>query len=277
MQGLLGGKLVLVGAGKMGGAMLEGWLAGGLPANNVLVQDPAPPPEISALLTKHGIERTDALSAAHFETPPAVLLMAVKPQVMDDVFPAVAPFAGPETVTLSIAAGKTIASFEKHLAAERAVVRTIPNTPAAVGRGITACVANKHATTSHRDVCTELLKAIGEVGWVEDEALIDVATAVSGSGPAYVFLLAECLARAGVAQGLDPALAARLAEATVSGAGELMRQSDLSPATLRENVTSPNGTTYAALQVLMAESDGLGQLMDRAVEAATRRSEELAG
>jgi len=121
------------------------------------------------------------------------------------------------------------------------------------------------------------MKTIGEVGWVDDEAQIDAATAVSGSGPAYVFLLAECLARAGIAQGLEPELAARLAEATVAGAGELMRQSDLPPATLRENVTSPNGTTYAALQVLMAESDGLDQLMNRAVEAATRRSEELAG
>ncbi len=273
----LDGKLVLVGAGKMGGAMLEGWLASGLEPVDVIVQDPAPPPEIAGLLDKHGVMRVEQLSDAQLDAPPAVILTAVKPQIMDDVFPAVAPLAGPETVTLSIAAGKTIASFEKHLAPERAVVRTIPNTPAAVGRGITVCVGNAHATAKHRHVCTQLLSAIGEVGWVDDESLIDVATAVSGSGPAYVFLLAECLAKAGIAQGLDATLAARLAEATVAGSGELMRQSDLPPATLRENVTSPNGTTYAALQVLMADADGLGQLMERAVDAATKRSRELAG
>lgn len=276
MQGL-DGKLVLVGAGKMGGAMLEGWLAGGLKASDVVVQDPAPPPEIAALLEKHSITRNETLNADDFDRPPAVILMAVKPQIMDDIFPSVAPLAGPDTVTLSIAAGKTIESFERQLAPERAVVRTIPNTPAAVGRGITACVGNAHATAKHRDVCTALLSAIGEVGWVDDESLIDVATAVSGSGPAYVFLLAECLAKAGAAAGLDKALAARLAEATVAGAGELMRQSDLPPATLRENVTSPNGTTYAALQVLMADADGMGPLMQRAVDAATKRSRELAG
>jgi len=152
MQGLLGGKLVLVGAGKMGGAMLEGWLAGGLPASDVIVQDPGPPPEITAILDKHGINRVQSLSTVTFEQPPAVILMAVKPQVMDDVFATVAPLAGPETVTLSIAAGKTIASFEKYLAPGRAVVRTIPNTPAAVGRGITACVANAHVTPEHREV-----------------------------------------------------------------------------------------------------------------------------
>ena len=273
----LNGKLVLVGAGKMGGAMLAGWLAGGLRAEDVIIQDPAPPAEITDLLAKHGITQVTELAAAALDAPPAVILMAVKPQIMDDVFPAVAPLAGPDTVTLSIAAGKTIASFEKHLAPGRAVVRTIPNTPAAVGRGITVCVGNDHATSAHRDVCTQLLTAIGEVGWVENEDLIDVATAVSGSGPAYVFLLAECLAQAGIAQGLDEALAHRLAEATVAGSGELMRQSDLPPSTLRENVTSPNGTTYAALQLLMAEDDGLRQLLHRAVDAATKRSRELAG
>lgn len=273
----LNGKLVLVGAGKMGGAMLEGWLAGGLRAEDVIIQDPAPPAEIADLLAKHGIAQVTELAAAGLDTPPAVILMAVKPQIMDDVFPAVAPLAGPDTVTLSIAAGKTIAGFEKHLAPGRAVVRTIPNTPAAVGRGITVCVGNDHATSAHRDVCTQLLSAIGEVGWVENEDLIDVATAVSGSGPAYVFLLAECLAQAGIAQGLDDVLAHRLAEATVAGSGELMRQSDLPPSTLRENVTSPNGTTYAALQVLMADDDGLRQLLHRAVDAATKRSRELAG
>ena len=277
MQVSLDGKLVLIGAGKMGGAMLEGWLAGGLPGADVIIQDPDPPEEVRNMVARHGIELVANLSGAALEKPPAVILAAVKPQIMDEVFPSVAPIAGPSTVVLSIAAGKTIASFERHLADGRAVVRTIPNTPAAVGRGITVCAANAHVTDDHRRICTELLSAIGEVGWVDDESLIDAATAVSGSGPAYVFLMAEALAAAGVEVGLDPILAARLAEATISGAGELMRQSDLPPATLRENVTSPNGTTYAALHVLMDDTDGLGPLMKRAVEAANRRSRELAG
>ncbi len=275
MKDLLDGKLLLVGCGKMGGAMLEGWLSRGLEAGDVVVQDPAPPPEIVALLAEKGVRRVDQVSGDDLGGAPAVILMAVKPQVMDEVFPKVAGLAGEKTVVLSVAAGKTIQSFERSLAPGRAVIRTIPNTPAAVGRGITVCVANDHVSAAHRDVATQLLSAIGEVGWVEDEGLIDVATAVSGSGPAYVFWLAECLAKAGEAAGLDKALAARLAEATVSGSGELMHRSDLPPSQLRENVTSPNGTTYAALQVLMA-ADGLEPLMKRAVDAATARSRELA-
>ena len=275
MKDLLDGKLLLVGCGKMGGAMLEGWLSRGLEAGDVVVQDPAPPPEIVAMLAEKGVRRVDQVSGDDLGGAPAVILMAVKPQVMDDVFPSVAGFAGENTVTVSVAAGKTIQSFESLLAPSRAVIRTIPNTPAAVGRGITVCVANDHVSATHREVATQLLSAIGEVGWVEDEGLIDVATAVSGSGPAYVFWLAECLAKAGEAAGLDKELAARLAEATVSGSGELMHRSDLPPSQLRENVTSPNGTTYAALQVLMA-ADGLEPLMKRAVDAAAERSRELA-
>lgn len=272
----LNGPLVLAGAGKMGGAMLTGWLAGGLSPKHVFVQDPGPPPEMAQLLADNAIISAPVLSAADLPSAPAVIVVAVKPQIMDDVFPALAGLADPDTLVLSIAAGRTIAGFERHLAERIAVVRTIPNTPAAIGRGITVCVPNAHVTDRQRALTDSLLASIGEVGWVDDEALIDVATAVSGSGPAYVFLLAECLAAAGVEAGLDPDLAARLAEATVSGAGELMRQSDLTPATLRENVTSPNGTTYAALQVLMAD-DGLRPLMIKAVAAATQRSRELAG
>lgn len=275
MRDLLDGPLVLAGAGKMGGAMLTGWLGSGLPASQVIVQDPGPPPEIAALLDKHGIG-AHASVAEVLERPPAVILMAVKPQVMDDVFPPLAKIAGPETLVLSVAAGRTMAGFEAHLPAETAVVRSIPNTPAAIGRGITVCVANAFVSAAQRGICDQLLAAIGEVGWVDDEGLIDVATAVSGSGPAYVFLLAECLAAAGVDAGLTPDLAERLADATVSGSGELLRQSEESAATLRENVTSPNGTTYAALQVLMAD-DGLAPLLSRAVVAAAARSRELAG
>ena len=275
MQDLLDGPLLLAGAGKMGGAMLTGWLASGLPAAKVVVQDPGPPPEIAALLAQHGIASHPSVEGL-LDREPAVMLMAVKPQIMDDVFPPLAKLAGKSTLVLSVAAGRTMAGFEAHLPEGTAVVRSIPNTPAAIGRGITVCVANAHVTAEQRAICDQLLASIGEVGWVDDEDLIDVATAVSGSGPAYVFLLAECLAAAGVEAGLTPELAARLANATVSGAGELIRQSDDTPATLRENVTSPNGTTYAALQVLMSDT-GMAPLMSRAVAAAAARSRELAG
>ncbi len=269
----LDGPLVLAGAGNMGGAMLAGWLARGLKSSNIVVQDPGPPPATAELLAKHGVRSVQRIES--LPKPPSVLLMAVKPQAMDDVFPSLARLVGPETVVLSIAAGKTIASFEKHLPAGSAVVRPIPNTPAAVGRGITVAAANAHVTAQHKATVTELLSAIGEVAWVDDEGLIDPVTAVSGSGPAYVFYMVEALAAAGVAAGLKPDLAMQLARATVTGAGELLHQSPLDAATLRQNVTSPNGTTHAALQVLMA-IDGLEPLMTTAVAAATKRSRELA-
>jgi pyrroline-5-carboxylate reductase len=270
----LDGPLLLVGAGKMGGALLEGWLARGLDPARVLVQDPSPPPDVAALLARAGIQPLANLGG--LATAPAVMLMAVKPQVMEQVFQPIAHLAGPGTLVLSIAAGRTLKSFERHLAPGRAVVRAMPNTPAAIGRGITVCCPNAHVTPSQRALASELLSAVGEVEWVMQEALIDAVTAVSGSGPAYVFLLAECLAEAGRAVGLDAALARKLADATVSGAGELLRQSGQDPATLRQNVTSPGGTTAAALEVLMAR-DGLPELMVRAVAAATRRGKELAG
>jgi len=270
----LKGKLLLAGAGKMGGAMLAGWLDRGLDPSQVIVQDPAPPPENAKLIEAHNLAKREP--GAALSEPPAVIVVAVKPQIMGDVFPELATVAGPDTVVLSVAAGKTIASFEVHLPAGTAVVRSIPNTPAAIGRGITVCCANAHVSAAQRETCQALLSAVGEVGWVEDEGLIDAATAVSGSGPAYVFLLAECLAEAGRAVGLEPELAKHLANATVSGAGELLRQSGLEPSVLRQNVTSPGGTTAAALSVLMADN-GLQPLLTRAVEAATKRSRELSG
>ena len=270
----LDGPLLLVGAGKMGGALLSGWLAQGLRAADVIVVDPSPPPEVQALLDQHQIRREITVPA--LDAPPAVMLMAVKPQLMDLAFPPVARRAGPRTLVISIAAGRTIASFERHLAPAIAVIRTMPNTPAAIGRGITVCVANSHVGDGQRALCEALLSAVGEVGWVTDEGQIDAVTAVSGSGPAYVFLLAECLAEAGIAAGLDPALAHRLARATVSGSGELLHQSPLDPAELRRNVTSPGGTTAAALDVLMAP-DGLQQLLTKAVAAARQRGRDLAG
>ncbi len=257
----------------MGGALLKGWLDQGLDPTRIAVQDPNPPPAIAALLAQHGIK---AEGTPKLASPPAVILVAVKPQLMDKVFPGVAKQAGSETVVLSVAAGKTIASFEQHLPKGTAVVRSIPNTPASVGRGITAAVANAHVTPDQKALCDSLLSSVGAVGWVDDEHLIDAATAVSGSGPAYVFLLAECLAEAGVKAGLPADLATKLARWTVAGAGEMLHQSELPAATLRQNVTSPNGTTYAALQVLMAEG-GLQKLMTEAVAAAAKRSAELAG
>jgi pyrroline-5-carboxylate reductase len=273
----LDGQLVLAGAGNMGGALLAGWLASGLDPKSVLIQDPSPPPAMQALIDQYAIITAPTLTLAR---PPAVLLMAVKPQVMDAVFPALARQVGLNTVVLSVAAGKTIASFERHLPPNAAVVRSIPNTPASVGRGITAAAANAHVSPAQKALCDQLLSSVGAVVWVDDESQIDAATAVSGSGPAYVFLLAECLAEAGVKAGLAPDLAAQLARWTVAGAGELLHRSDLPAATLRQNVTSPNGTTYAALQVLMGEqltSDvGLQPLMTEAIARATTRSRELA-
>lgn len=269
----LDGDLVLAGAGNMGGAMLAGWLASGLDPKRIIVQDPTPPEPIARLLAANGIATHATMPPR--EAPPAVLLMAVKPQIMDQVFPPLAKRAGPNTVVLSIAAGKTIASFEKHLAPGIGVVRSIPNTPAAVGRGITVAAPNRHVTQAQRVMCDHLLSAVGEVGWVDDEALIDPVTAVSGSGPAYVFYLTECLAAAGVKAGLSPDLAMRLARATVTGSGELMHRSDLGADQLRKNVTSPNGTTFAALQVLMGDK-GMEPLMTDAIAAATKRSRELA-
>ena len=268
----LQGTLVLVGAGKMGGAMLEGWLRDGANPAKIVALDPAPPAEVDAILQRHGVRHNppfrDIVDAQ-------VILIAVKPQVMETVLPGIVPLARSKPLILSIAAGKTIASFERYFGGDAAVIRSIPNTPAAIGRGITAMAANSHVSPKQLQVAQSLLSAIGEVVTVADESLIDAATAVSGSGPAYVFYLAECLAVAGEKAGLPAALAMQLARATVSGAGELMRVSGLPAATLRQNVTSPKGTTYAALQVLMAE-DGMQKLFVDAIAAATKRSRELA-
>lgn len=266
------GPVLFAGAGKMGGALLAGLLERGLDPRQVFVQDPAPPADVAALLEKYEIGHRDVIAA--LPAMPTVLVVAVKPQAVDAVFPPLAKLAGPQTLVISIAAGRTIASFEKYLRPGVAVVRAMPNTPASIGRGITGCIANAATTPNQKALCEALLSAVGEVGWVDEEALIDVVTAVSGSGPAYVFLLAECLAAAGEKAGLDPALARKLARETVSGAGELLHQSDADAAELRRNVTSPGGTTAAALDVLMGEN-GLRELMQRAVDAAVERGREL--
>ncbi|MET0567561.1 MAG: pyrroline-5-carboxylate reductase [Hyphomicrobiaceae bacterium] len=268
----LPGPLVLAGIGKMGSALLSGLLENGLDPGQVFVQDPAPTPAMSDQLARQGI----AVSALVETLPaaPSVIRAAVKPQVMDAVFPPLAQLAGPDTLILSIAAGRTIESFARHLPPGSAVIRSMPNTPAAIGRGITVCVANAAVTAEQRDLAETLLSSVGEVAWVDDEALLDAVTAVSGSGPAYLFLLTQYLAEAGEAAGLPPELAQHLARSTMTGSAELMAQSDLTPWRLRENVTSPGGTTAAALEVLMA-ADGLHPLLTRAVAAATARGRAL--
>jgi pyrroline-5-carboxylate reductase len=266
------GPLLLVGAGKMGGAILEGLLARGLDARTVIVQDPEPAPAVADLLAASGIDVVPVVDA--LSEPPGVILIAVKPQIMESVLPGLAELAGPQTLVVSIAAGRRLATFDQHLPGV-AVVRAMPNTPAAIQCGITVAVANPMVTPAQRALADELLSAVGEVVWVDDEALLDPVTAVSGSGPAYVFLLAECLAEAGRAAGLDAKLAERLARATISGSGALLEASDLSAAELRRNVTSPGGTTAAALDILGGK-DGLQKLMTAAVAAATKRGRDLA-
>ncbi|MEX2642740.1 MAG: pyrroline-5-carboxylate reductase [Acetobacterales bacterium] len=267
--------LILVGCGKMGGAMLRGWLDRGMDPGRVRVVEPNP--EAARYFTDKPslafhAEAADALS----DTVPEAVVFAVKPQQMDAVAPAYRATAQAGAVALSIAAGRTIDSFVRHLGPDAAIVRAMPNTPAAVGRGITVACPNAAVSGGQRALCDGLLSAVGEVAWIADESLMDAVTAVSGSGPAYVFHVVECLAAAGKKAGLPAALSMQLARATVAGSGELMRCSPEDAATLRQNVTSPGGTTEAALKVLMAD-DGMRPLFDRAVAAATARSRELAG
>lgn len=272
----MGASLLLLGCGKMGGALLNGWLDAGT-ADRVVVVEPGGLPD--AFAGRAGVIDAAGLRDVPDGFRPDVVILAVKPQVMDAVLPPLAPLAGPDTVFLSIAAGKTLAYLGGRLAGvpsgPAAVVRAMPNTPASIGRGISAAVAGPSVTAAQRHLCESLLRAVGDVAWLADEGLMDAVTAVSGSGPAYVFLLAESLAKAGAAAGLPEDLAVRLARATVAGAGELLHRSDQPAGALREAVTSPGGTTRAALDVLMAD-DGVQQLMNRAVAAAARRSRELA-
>lgn len=264
-------SLLLAGAGKMGGALLRAWLDRGYDPRKIDVIEPHPSPELIELAQAKGF----ALRAP--SRPPGILVLAIKPQTLDEAAASLASFASPNTLVVSILAGKTIANISAKLPQARAIVRAMPNLPAAVGRGITALAANAAATPGQRAAAEALLAAAGGVEWLASEELIDAVAAVSGSGPAYVFYLAEALASAGSSVGLPASIAARLARATVEGAGELLFQSrEKSPAELRENVTSRGGTTAAALEVLMAQ-DGLKPLIERAVKAAKQRAEALAG
>jgi pyrroline-5-carboxylate reductase len=255
--------LVLLGCGKMGTALLRGWLAGGLPAGAVHVTEPQP----SDWLRGCGAALNGPLPEA-----PAVAVVAVKPQTMAAALPALAPLRGGRTLVLSIAAGTSLAAFEAALGQGTPVVRAMPNTPAAVGKGITAIVGNGAAGAGHLALAEALLSAVGEVVRLGSEAQLDAVTGLSGSGPAYVFHLIEALAAAGEAEGLPPDLSLRLVRATVAGAGALAMETGEDPAKLRRDVTSPNGTTQAGLRVLMAE---LPDLVRRTVAAAAERSREL--
>ncbi len=259
--------LVLLGCGKMGSAMLQGWLKDGLPNTSVWVIDPNP----SDWLRSTGVHIN-----ADLPKSPAIVLIAVKPQMMGAALPAIAAMGNGDTLFVSVAAGTPIAAYEAALGAESPIIRAMPNTPAAVGRGITAIIGNSCASDAQMDLAEALLCAVGQVVRLQNEGQMDAVTGVSGSGPAYVFHMIECLAKAGEAQGLPPELAMQLAQATVAGAGALAEAAEESPAQLRVNVTSPNGTTQAGLEVLMHEESGLPPLMAKTVAAASDRSRELA-
>lgn len=259
--------LALLGCGKMGSAMLAGWLDGGLPPKSVWVQDPYP----SDWVTSQGVHINQDLPPN-----PAVVLIAVKPQMMTEALPSLRALAGGGTLFVSIAAGTTLGTLAAILGHNTPIIRAMPNTPAAVGQGITAQIGNDVANAAHLDLAESLLSAIGQVVRLQDEVQMDAVTGVSGSGPAYVFHMIECLAAAGEAQGLPADMAMQLAKATVAGAGALAMQAEDAPEQLRINVTSPNGTTQAGLEVLMEPTTGLPPLIKATVAAATSRSQELA-
>ena len=265
--------LLLVGCGKMGSAMLSGWLNSDIAGQGIVAVDPMGMP--INFTGSDDVQMVSAIDELPGDLHPEVVVLAVKPQQMDEVAPLYAKFAVSGTVFLTIAAGKNLSYFSDCLGNEAAIVRAMPNTPAAIGQGITVCCSNGLASDSQRELCRQLLAATGESVTVEDELLMDAVTALSGGGPAYVFLLIECLAEAGVAAGLPRELSERLALVTVAGSGQLALASDEPPSTLRENVTSPGGTTLEALKILM-EADGLQTMMSRAVAAAANRSRELA-
>ena len=258
--------MILLGCGKMGSALLAGWLARGVSRQHVHVIDPAP----SDWLLAQGVSVNEALPDA-----PAVVLLAVKPQMMGTALPAIAAYGGGDTLFVSIAAGTTLGQLGAALGATSPIIRAMPNTPAAVGRGVSALIGNAQASETDMQRAEALMAAVGTTLRLESEAQMDAVTALSGSGPAYVFHLIEAMAKAGEAEGLAPEMAMQLARATVTGAGELAHQARESAEELRVNVTSPGGTTAAALSVLMDPDTGLPPLMARAIHAAATRSREL--
>ena len=272
---MIEGTILLVGCGRMGGALLEGWFRRGLNPVDAIVVEPAGRDSVASCTEHRALTVLPHIQDVPSDFHPDIVLFAVKPQVADGIIPDYARFADDQPVFLSVIAGKAADYFRRHLGAKAAVVRAMPNTPAVIGKAITVLYAALAASAVQRRVCEVLMSAVGDVEWIADESLMDAVTAVSGSGPAYVFLLAECMRDAGIASGLPPDLAARLAYATLSGAGAMLEQDNARPEVLRQNVTSTGGTTASALSVLMTEG-GLEQLMARAVAAAAKRSKELA-
>jgi pyrroline-5-carboxylate reductase len=268
------GPLVLVGCGKMGGALLRGWLHRGLAAADAFVVEPDTGIR-EQIRARHGVHAVAAAEALPADLRPRALVFAVKPQAMASVLPTYRSLVRRGGVVLSIAAGTTIARFEAAFGEHAPIVRAMPNTPAAIGQGVTALFANIQVSEAQRQLCLALMAAVGAVHWIEDEEQMHAITAMSGGGPAYVFLLIETLARAGVAAGLPKQLAWPLARTTVAGSGALAASSEEPVEALRQNVTSPGGTTQAALAVLMA-ADGIQPLFDRAIAAGAQRSRELA-
>ncbi|MGH1406062.1 MAG: pyrroline-5-carboxylate reductase [Rhodomicrobiaceae bacterium] len=270
--------VLVVGAGKMAGAILSAWLEPkesleGLDPETLYVEDPGSPDDVLDLLAKY-----DVVPKARQElpTPPQLVMVGVKPQIMDGVLKDLASRISSETLVYSIAAGRTLSDIAKHLPEGTAIVRAMPNTPVMVQNGMTALIANEFVSPKQRSQINDLVSGTGTVAWLDNESQMDAVTAVSGSGPAYIFWLAECLAKAGERQGLSPELAMTLSKATIDGAGSMMGLFDIPPSQLRENVTSKGGTTAAALEVLMND-EGLAPLIDAAIEAAAKRSKELSG
>jgi pyrroline-5-carboxylate reductase len=266
-------SLVLFGAGKMGAAMLEGWLAVGMNTAAATILDPQPSADVEALCGKKQIPLNPPFRDL---MPPKVVVLAIKPQMLEAAAAVINRLVKPDTLVVSILAGKTLADLKRQMPGARAVVRAMPNLAASVRRSATAAVASAETSAAQKQMAHELLSSIGAVAWLADEELMDAVTAVSGSGPAYFFYLAECLAHAGTVAGLPQELSAQLARATLVGAGELLAQTELPPGKLRHDVTSPGGTTAAALDVLMAKP-GLSDLLQRAVQAAKLRAGELSG
>ncbi len=266
--------LLLMGCGKMGGAMLDGWLKSKITQGGVVIVDPTSTPHYQ---DRNDISIYSDADAVPADLNPQVIILAVKPQQMDQALAAYKKYAGADTMFISIAAGKTIGYFESHLGARAQIVRAMPNTPAAIGQGITVACPNDMVSDDQASLAIDLLRAVGEAELIQDESLIDAVTALSGGGPAYVFHMIECMTAAGIKQGLPVALSARLALVTVAGAGQLALNSEDDPSQLRKNVTSPRGTTLEALNVLMRDEGGMPDLMAEAIAAATARSKELAG
>lgn len=261
-------EIVIVGCGKMGSALLKGWLAEGLDPNEITVIDPDP----SDWLIKQTVRLNKTLPIN-----PSIVLIAVKPQMMPDVVPKLKKLGNSKTLFISIAAGTSISYFQRILGNQTPIVRAMPNTPASIGKGITAIIANAYVSDIELKATKKLLSSVGKIVSLDSEEQMDAVTAVSGSGPAYVFHLIEALADAGQANGLNAELSMTLAKATVAGAGLLAETSNEDPTNLRINVTSPGGTTAAALKVLMDQDTGFNSLLSKAVEAASNRSKELRG